>query len=437
MDRHLNLFKFFNQNDSAEYLEKNISRALVLCLQNDTLLLHQFIKVIISKQDYEYLLANKIRDSKVHIDIEKAATQLQASSMRSVYAIMLTEQLLEEADFFNLSYTQHGDYQPVTDIVISIGDILIMIEVKRTNENCKQQLYNQLHVAFEKRINQKTTTVKSITWRKVLEDISRVNTFNAFTTSPTLFTDNFINLVRQHKLHWLPVEPFSNLSSREIDNDKRYRRLEACILSAGSKLELLNKSNRSGFKFQKAWADEILMWFGYRNKELFLNIYLWPANTKGQGWPVFYNTSWDWLNTKSITTSCGTFEIEVTNEIKFSHIQGNFLGAINHSSKEEVKEINTTANFEKYAGKVDKNRWKEIESFLDSHFIKSFDWRAKCDYDDFTNSGRTFYNLSLGFQVCVAVPYSVISFIDTKAEDSSNFTALLVEINNFFEKLLD
>ncbi|MEQ8422053.1 MAG: hypothetical protein RIB64_18755 [Arenibacter algicola] len=278
MDRHLNLFKFFNQNDSAEYLEKNISRALVLCLQNDTLLLHQFLRLIISKQDYEYLLANKIRESKVQIDIEKPATQLQATSMRSVYGVMLTEDLIQISDFFKLTYNQHTDYSPVVDIVVSIGDILIMIEVKRTNENCKQQLFNQLHIAFEKKVNQNTVKIKGVSWSQILSEVSRVNTFNAFTTSPTVFTDNFINLIRQHKLNWLPVEPFANLSDKEIDRDKRNKRLEACILSAGSDLELLNKSNRSGFRFNKNWADEILMWFTVCNKELFLKIYLWPAN---------------------------------------------------------------------------------------------------------------------------------------------------------------
>ena len=437
MDRHLNLFKFFNQNDSAEYLEKNISRALVLCLQNDTLLLHQFLRLIISKQDYEYLLANKIRESKVQIDIEKPATQLQATSMRSVYGVMLTEDLIQISDFFKLTYNQHTYYSPVVDIVVSIGDILIMIEVKRTNENCKQQLFNQLHIAFEKKVNQNTVKIKGVSWSQILSEVSRVNTFNAFTTSPTVFTDNFINLIRQHKLNWLPVEPFANLSDKEIDRDKRNKRLEACILSAGSDLELLNKSNRSGFRFNKNWADEILMWFTVCNKELFLKIYLWPANTKGQGWSVYYNKQWDWLKIKEVKTSFGTFEIEVLNEIKFSHINGSFLGKVNYSHKEERKCINTTANFENYTGSIKKRNWGDIELFLDEHFIENFDWRAKSQYNVFTDSGRTFYNLSLGFKVCVSIPFSTICNIDTKADDSSNFTILMVEINEFFEKLLD
>ena len=35
MDKHLNLFKFFNEKLSVEHIENNLSRALVLCLQND------------------------------------------------------------------------------------------------------------------------------------------------------------------------------------------------------------------------------------------------------------------------------------------------------------------------------------------------------------------------------------------------------------------
>jgi len=440
MDKHLNLFKFFNEKLSVEHIENNLSRALVLCLQNDNLFLHKFLESVIRygafREDFKYLFSNPERGSRIEIDIQKSTRDLDQTDFKRIYAIALSEIELELSDFFNLTVPQDENYKPLTDILITVGDIIFVIEVKRAKIDCKQQLFEQVYYAASKSIDKSITVPVNFDWLKVMGLATLTNNFNLLSENKNIFTNDFISLIRRFKPHWLPVTPFSALSMDLKDDDLRNIRLESCVIASGDKLDLLDKTDRFGFKFKENWADEILPRWVREKDQLFLKLYIWPANTKGQGWSLFYNENWDWLKLERANLLGNEFEMDIIYEVKFSHIQGNYITSLNFSTQDLKKEINTTKNFEKYAGKHDRTNWKRFEKFLDDHFLDTYDWRKKCNYDLILQSGKSFYNISLGYQVGIKIPFGFLQSIDKNAADTSAVEKLFVECDNFYKDML-
>ena len=70
MNHHLNLFRFFNESDEKEFIENNLSRAFSICLSNNGFFLSEYIKGIVSQEDYDYLFSSISEDAKYSIDLQ-------------------------------------------------------------------------------------------------------------------------------------------------------------------------------------------------------------------------------------------------------------------------------------------------------------------------------------------------------------------------------
>lgn len=136
MNSHLQLFRFFHENEEPIHLEKNLARAFALCLKNDKVLLFSFLSTWLIQDDFNFLLSNPPEDAEVEIDIERETGNL-VENTRRLYAIGITESVDHE-DWNNiLTDAVKIDKSNFTDIVIIIKDITIIIEIKRTREDCK------------------------------------------------------------------------------------------------------------------------------------------------------------------------------------------------------------------------------------------------------------------------------------------------------------
>ncbi len=97
----------------------------------------------------------------------------------------------------------------------------------------------------------------------------------------------------------------------------------------------------------------------------------------------------------------------------------------------------TTANFEQYAGKHNRDQWGLLEDFLDAHFRKEFNWREICEWDKhFTDSNRNYLTLSLGFQISIEIPYAYLQEIDKIEDNYDALTELFVGIQEYFSQIL-
>lgn len=89
-DSHLNFFKFFNESTDIIFLENNLSRAFALCLDNDSFFLHEYIRTIISEDDYRFLYSTIDSDSNTFIHIQINTSTIEKVNYRSVNAIAMT-----------------------------------------------------------------------------------------------------------------------------------------------------------------------------------------------------------------------------------------------------------------------------------------------------------------------------------------------------------
>lgn len=442
-NRHLNLFKFFSQNQSNENIEDNLSRALVLCLKNNTLLFHEFIQSILTQSKsgeeniYNYLFSNYNENENLVIDIQKDVVSLDDSDFKYVFAIAITSKNLEMLGFLNYKYKANKNYKPITDILITIKDVVFVVEVKRWGEDCRQQLYNQLHQLTNNNIDPNRVFPISYDWNKIMDLVSKVSNFQKLNNNPDYFLEDFIHLIRSFNTNWLPVIPFASISDRDDEVDNRKKRLEATIYEAGDKLELLEYNNRVGFKLDFGWAQEILCNFTNHDGVLYLEVYVWPGNTKSQGWKVFYSDKIEKLHeNKQFKYKNQEFDVVINNEIKLCHFN-KYITEIDFSDKDTIKPIVTTKNFEKYAGKHNRENWNNLENFFDSGFNTDFNWRERCKWNEkFVNTNRNYLTLSIGYEISVRIPYNYLQSIDKKSNDRANVADLLIAIHQYYKGLL-
>ena len=79
MDHHLNLFRFFNESTVTEFIENNLSRAFSICLTNNSVFFNEYIKAMVTTDDYEYLFSSISEDTKYSLNIQ---IQLASSCVR-------------------------------------------------------------------------------------------------------------------------------------------------------------------------------------------------------------------------------------------------------------------------------------------------------------------------------------------------------------------
>ena len=68
MDKHLNIFKFFNDKNVDLY-EDNLSRAFALCLKYDTVFLDKVLKKVLHEDIYNKLFVSEYPDYFINIDL--------------------------------------------------------------------------------------------------------------------------------------------------------------------------------------------------------------------------------------------------------------------------------------------------------------------------------------------------------------------------------
>lgn len=453
MNRHLNLFRAFSQEQSKENIEDNLSRALVLCLKDNTLFFHEFLKTIIASgpqgNDYDYLFANDSQDNRVDIDIQIDVTSLNDAEFKRIYAVAVTTEELDMLGFFDYKFAQHNNYRPITDIFITVNDIAFVFEVKRWGEDCRQQLYNQIYkltTKDEKEEGSKTEKIQnknlvipiSLDWKAIMLMVTRINNFCNMVNTPSVFLKDFINLVYTFNNNWLPITPFSSISNSRDMDAKRQQRLIAAINQAPEYMEPLNYNDRVGFGVNFGWAKEILPYFERDLKDnLTLNTYVWPGNTKGQGWKVFYSDKIEDLSShKEVKIDDETFPVQIENELKFCHFN-KYISGLDFKDNVTSKELVNTANFEKFAGKHNREDWPKLEAFFDEHFKPEFDWREHSGWiKNFVNTNRTYLTLAIGYQVRTKIPYEYLQNTDKKEADLEKVSKVFEQIHEFYKNLL-
>lgn len=415
-NKHLRLFRHFHHSEDNDVLENNLTRALALCFAHDELFLYHFLNSCLSPNDLSSILNTKMHGINFHVDIQRETSEL-VDQCRKVYAVALTETARDftEEEVLKAEKIHKNN---ITDLVIQINDILIIIEIKRTGEDCRAQLIQQ---AFPFMEVGKKPSFQSKSWAQIVNFLFQVQNFHTLNRKDSLFIDDFLGLIRERYSSWIPSTPFKYLVRQSTG--ELYKRLALCLRSTSNGDNLLEAYDRTAMRLDKPWASEIIPWFEGTN----LAVCIWPGNTKTQGWHV-YNRDLTWRNKNEIDVAGEVYPMEVRREYKLCHFN-RFIGGVT-ASNDELKhgcETHTFENFKKMSGWIDRNKWPELETFLDQNLQK--DWRKQAHWQEkFIESERSYLTLSLGFFITIHVPYEKLQALDEDAASFSRVGAFLDDI---------
>ncbi|MEL6560129.1 MAG: hypothetical protein AAFQ94_18210 [Bacteroidota bacterium] len=442
MDKHLNLFRAFSQNEETRHIEDNLSRAFVLCLKNESLLLHEFLKQILTASDYAYLFDHFQKEHSIDIDIQRKVTDIESESISRLYGVTLSEKAYSMKallDKYNFSESQ--DYRPVTDIYIHVKDIVIIIEVKRHDIDARQQLYNQIFQVFSKRrkdesgMDSEKINLIALDWKSLVKNIISVNNFLQISHSGSQFLEDFIQLIKQFNANWIPVKPLFSLSDSKDDDHLRYQRLDTALNSQVgiNGMDVLQYSDRDGFYFHEDWANELLYWFQRDQEKLCMYVAMWPGNTKGQGWNLYYNEdNLRWRDKDQLVVDDQSYPLYQEYHLKMTSFQKYFTSIdFSDSQLKPGVQICNRDNFYHYSGRKKKPDWPLLEQFFDESFHAEFDWRGNCHWKEKVfNTDKNQFDISFGFYCYTVIPYEDIKEIDKVVDNS-------VGLNDYVRKVFD
>ena len=194
-------------------------------------------------------------EDSVEIDIQVAVSQLEDETIQSIYGVALTTAEIP-AENLAQKVKISSEKKQVTDLVIRIKDVLIVIEAKRTKEDCAKQLSKQLaHVA--KKVVQK----QSITWEEIMLMIKESMNVYQLLGQEALFLQQFRTLIQRNYASWLPTSPFCYLNPEKTEaeefKEKANKRLDV-VLSQLQRYELDQTGRRGYIAFNEGWASEVI-----------------------------------------------------------------------------------------------------------------------------------------------------------------------------------
>lgn len=434
MNRHLNLFRTFTKENRKYQLENDLTRALAISLQEDSLFLHQVLQSILE----ENMMGQLFNDgsSSNYIDIQIQVNNSTITEVDQIVAVSLSEHIMTENHFWNQNRQEL--YDCICDIVIRIDNIAIIIEAKRDNVDCTAQLYNQAYNIFKnncidesKDEFEKKVKPMNLNWAKLMQIAVKVNNIKKATKTSNRFISDFIDLVFTHNYTWFPEVALSSITNTK--SPSIYRRFETAIneLCKVQQLEKLHYSNRLGIRFRKPWAQEILF---STNDKGSLVIAIYPGNTKQQGYYLFQH---DPKVKSRISVNGRNFDVEKMYHIKFSSFQRYFTGLWFYDNVLNTP-LYTNRNFWKYSGRNYKGKnWDDLELLFNDSFKSEFNWKNKCKWGSDTFNKKTQFDLSFGYELSCEIPFDILKQIDTNQKDVSNLTQLINTINTEFENIYE
>lgn len=431
MNSHLNIFKTYAKKERKHQLENDLTRALAICFQEDTLFFHEALKYILSGSNrYNQLFEDLDSIAEINIEIQENTSRI--SDFEHIYAISLSEFKMNEASFWEQKHNKK--YDPICDLVIRINNITFIFEAKRDNVDCTAQLYNQVFNVFQqnemKLAEEKgKVTPLDLNWRKLMEISVKTLSFEKATGNENRFLSDFIRLVKNHNFRWLPESPIKSLAY--TNKTAIERRVESAVEELTKQFNISKLNNRLGTGFPKPWAQEILFSVS-KDGNLVAEIY--PGNTKGQGGHLFVK---DPKFADRIKVMGKEYDVGISGHIKFTSFQKYFAGL--WFGKEDLqKELYTKHNFWTYSGRKKRDKdWDNIEAFLDSCFIEEYNWKSKCHWKSkIVNSGKNQFDISFGYYIGIHIPFKTLQEIDSDKDDLTGLTNLLKGIYDAYQNQL-
>ncbi len=432
MDRHLNIFDFFNNHD-YEFYEDNLSRGFALCLKYDTVLLDNVLRNLLDAKIYSELFNTDYPDYKINIDLQRKPVELENFS--KIIAVACSAYEIDISKIKDIESRTTSN--PETDLYLEINDTCIIFEFKRTGEDCSAQLKCQAELVKSNSPKDTEIVYVDFNWKKIVKVMLNVLSLQRQINSENQFTVDFIRFIEKRHADWFPNRLLQNISYPKTDEEPnnyylndRLNQLKSQVanLIGAEVKEYSGKYYRLVLSVNWGWANEVHI-DSYRGEsENYISILIYPGDTKGQGWHLFKP------NRKAIEwpSEINGFELENVPYIKFSHFNSGLFWYC--PSKEEYEKTHFRDFFANTCGRYQKHQWAGLEETLNKI---APNWIENCEYNQkIIDSNRTYFDLSFGVLLTLYIPYRKAQEFDNNEIDSK-FAKELSEIILVMKKLID
>lgn len=450
MSKFMNMFRFYANKDKDYQLENDLTKALAVTLQENHLFLYESLNYLLTEEDFNKLINSDFNTSSVDISIQRDTKSINKSD--KVYAISVSESLLDEKSFF--SHKEGRINTEITDLVIEINNVdqtnnykvVLIFEIKRNNVNTSRQLFDQVISIFRYRddefdfknfINNDANNfivVKDWSWDKIMNSAYKIHNFQKLLENKSKILEDFIELIVDHNQMWKPK------TTLQLTSPSFNRIIKERIELAIPENLRLKYNDRSGFILNEVkWANELIIYDCLKNDNPSLQFSVFPANTKEQGRSIFNKNEHPKIK-KELIINDREFKVHVNYHLKFSSFQS-FFTSIDFTEKDLKNDhIYTKNNFQRYAGRRlrNDNDWLEVQNFFDKYFKPEFDWREKCKWEEkVIKSNRSRFDLSFGYACSIYIPYKYIREYDKRIDDISPLQNYLLEVKNQFKDIIE
>ena len=414
----MNLFEHYSQEGCLP-IENNISRILARILNENVYIFSSFINKINEKSNTSLGTVK----TKYNVDFQRTVKDINVDCYNKVVGVALTAiELQEECS------NEEVNENLITDIIIeNFNDTLIIIEVKRTNENCMYQLDKQIKSIIDgKDIDYEKVSMK---WEDIVEVLGN---YIKFSKQKDIVVEDYYEYLKHYYKQWFPVTSFSECDNQEFINNRVDRLLQNIQNVSNRVLEQEGKRLKVN---NWGWTNQLEI--DTENME-YLKIKMWPGDSGQQFYKLMPKTSLKFV-TKSITNLkivINNIEINASVNVQpYLKVSNAFAGWI-ASGNLDMQYYKEKADYENIFNSLH-GRWfrnaDEHDFIRDKRsFIQEISSLKLLNKDYFmerihyilNNTNRKQISVSLGFYVEVNIPLEKLKEVDSNFSSKNDVDEL-------------
>ena len=414
----MNLFEHYTQNGCIP-IENNISRILARILNDNVYIFSSFINKVNEKSNIPLGTV----ETEYSVDFQRVVSDIDIDYYNQVIGIALTAEELQETENIDVETNKNL----ITDIIIeNYKDTLIIIEVKRTNENCMYQLERQIQSIINcKDIKYEKISMK---WEDIVEILGN---YIKSSKQHDIVVEDYYNYLKHYYKQWFPATSLDKCDSQEFTDNRIEILLQNIQNISNNELEVTKK-----WVQVKNWGWTKHIHISAENEFLYLK--MWPGDSGQQFYNLMPNSS-----LKFVTEPINNLELKVKNSaikveslvnpyLKVSDAFAGWIASGNLDKQHYKNKLDYQNIFNSLHGKWNKND-------IDNDFIKDnksllneIDTIKLINKDNFmeriqhilNNTNRTQIIISLGFYVEFKISMEELKKVDVNFNSKNDVDEL-------------
>lgn len=281
---YLNVFEHYRHDATSIPLENNLTRVFARILNDNYYVANSFFNLVNEKLEGKgFNISNTINcESRISVDIQKKISDIEKDMVGYLSDEERKEYIIGIAlTATNIDWKESSDVNglqgQITDIVISYNDNVYIVEVKKTEENCRKQLQeymNGLRADKDRWV--------SITWDDVIKILERAEKYGY----GDLIINEYLEYIKNHFPSLFDCRSLKYIMN-EVDAEQSKSLYEKRIGLAFKNIERIDENEyfnefKDGCVYLKNNIFQQRVEWSIDNDKL--KFCTWLADTKSQMW---------------------------------------------------------------------------------------------------------------------------------------------------------